>query len=90
MSKIKDIMVEAVLSLIKAVGKDEMEDVLSGIKKNGTPENYKTMLQGLYSELSLLKLAALKTKAKLGDGVIDFVLEAVRDNAHSDGIVLSY
>ena len=83
-------MVETILSLIKAAGKDEMEDVLSCIKKNGTLENYKTMLQGLYSEFSLLKEAALKTRAMIGDGVIDFVLETVRENADSDGIALSY
>lgn len=88
MSKIKDIMGEAVLSLIKTIGKEEMEDVFSCMKKNATQENYKTTLQGLYSELSLLKEAALKTKAKIGDGIIDFVLETIKQNADSDGIVL--
>lgn len=89
MSKIKEIIVEAMLPAIKAVGKAEMEAVLSGIKQHNTTEIYRTTLQGLHSNFSLLKQAAYKTKTKIDDGIIDLVLEAVKESADSGGIVLS-
>lgn len=89
MSKIKEIIVEAVLPAIKAVGKVEMEVVLSGIRKNNTPETYKNTLQGLHSNFSLLKEAAIKTKTRIDDGIVDLVLEAVKESAAIDGINLS-
>jgi hypothetical protein len=89
MSRIKEIIVEAMLPAIKAVGKAEMEAVLSGIKEHNTAEIYQTTLQGLHSNFLLLKQAAYKTKTKIDDGIIDLVLEAVKESADSGGIVLS-
>ena len=89
MPKIKEILVEAMLPAIKAVGKAEMKAVLSGIKDHNTPEIYRTTLQGLYSNFSLLKQAANKTKTKVDDGVIDLILEAVEETAEAGSIVLS-
>ncbi|MGE5108596.1 MAG: hypothetical protein ACM3H8_13700 [Sphingobacteriales bacterium] len=89
MSKIKEIIVASVLPAIKAVGKIEMVNVLSGIKEHNTPEIYQHTLQGLYSNFSLLKEAAFKTKSRVDDGIVDLVLEAVKESADADGIVLS-
>lgn len=89
MSKIKEIVVRAVLPAIKEVGKLEMEDALSDIKAHNTPEIYKNTLQGLYSGFSLLKDATLKSASKVDDGLVDLVLEAVKDRANADGIVFS-
>lgn len=88
MSKINEIIVASVLPAIKAVGKIEMENVLSGIKEHNTPEIYQNTLQGLHSNFFLLKEAALKTRSGIDDGIIDLVLEAVKDSADADGIVL--
>ncbi|MDP4263315.1 MAG: hypothetical protein Q8941_12385 [Bacteroidota bacterium] len=89
MAKIKEIIVAAVLPAIKAVGKAEMEEVLSGIKDHNTTEIFQTTLQGLYSDFTLLKEAAIKTKSQVDDGIIDLVLEAVKESATSNGVVLS-
>ncbi|MEO5562371.1 MAG: hypothetical protein ABIR18_03025 [Chitinophagaceae bacterium] len=89
MSKVKEIIVAAVLPAIKAVGKIEMEQVLSNIKKNNSEEIYLHTLKGLYADFSLLKEAAIKTKTKIDDGIIDLVLEAVKDSADADEIALS-
>ena len=50
MPKIKEVIVAAVLPAIKAVGKIEMESVLSGIKEHNTSEIYKNTLKGLHSD----------------------------------------
>ena len=88
MSKINEIIVAAILPAIKAVGKIEMENVLSGIKEHNTPEIYQNTLQGLHSNFYLLKEASLKTRSRVDDGIIDLVLEAVKESADADGIVL--
>jgi hypothetical protein len=65
MLKIHEIIVSAVLPIIKGVGKLEMQNVLLGIKEHNTPETYKNTLQGLHSNFSLLKEAASKPGAIL-------------------------
>jgi hypothetical protein len=89
MSKIHEMMVSAVLPIIRGVGKIEIQHVLSSIKENSTPEIYRTTLQGLYSNFTLLKEAAAKTKSHIDDGIVDIILEAVNENANADGLVLS-
>ncbi len=89
MSKIKEIIVAAVLPTIKAVGKVEMENVFSGIKKNQSSDIYQNILKGLHSDFSILRVAALKSKTKIDDGIIDLMLEAIKESAEADGIVLS-
>jgi hypothetical protein len=89
MPKVKEIIVEAILPAIKAVGKLEMENVLSGFKEHNTPEVYHNTLQGLHSDFSLLKEASLKTRSRIDDGIVDLVLEAVKESADVAGIVLS-
>jgi len=89
MSKIQELIVGAVLPAIKTIGKVEMEHVLSGIKQSHSPEIYRNTLQGLHSDFSLLKAAALKTSSSIDDGIVDLVLEAVQQSAQADGIVLS-
>ena len=89
MSKIKEIIVASVLPVIKEVGKIEMQQVLTGIKKNNSPEIYLNTLRGLHANFSLLREVAVKTKTAIDDGIIDLVLESVEENANIDGIVLS-
>ncbi len=89
MPKIKEIIVEAVLPAIKAVGKMQMINAISGIKQHNSMETYQNALKGLHASFSLLKEAAAKSKTKIDDGIVDLVLEAVWESAESDGIVLS-
>lgn len=89
MSKIKEAIVEAIMPVIKTAGKIEMENVLSSIKENNNNETYKNVLQGIHSNFSLLKIAALKTKTKIDEGIIDLVLEAVNEKAETDNIILA-
>ncbi len=88
MTKVKTMFVEAVIPAIKAVGKAEMEMVLSVIKEKHTPEVYQNTLRGLYSNFSILKLASLKTKSRIDDGLINLVLEAVEESADASDVVL--
>lgn len=88
MSKIKEAIVEAIMPVIKTAGRIEMENVLSSIKEHNNNETYKNVLQGIHSNFSLLKEAALKTKTKIDEGIIDLVLEAVNEKAEMDNVVL--
>jgi hypothetical protein len=89
MSKVNEIIIKAILPTIKAVGKLEMENVLSGIKEHNTPEVYKNTLQGLHSDFLLLREVAVKTGSKIDDGIIDLILEAVQESADTAGIALA-
>ncbi len=89
MPKIKKIIVDAVLPTIKAVGKIQMKNVLSGIKEHNSTEIYRNTLIGLYANFSLLKEVASKSKTRIDDGIVDLVLEAVQESANNDGIILS-
>jgi flagellar hook-basal body complex protein FliE len=89
MSKIKEIIVDAVLPAIKEIGKLEMEAVLTGIKNKQTAEAYKNLLQSLYSGFSLLKESSVKSKTKIDDGIVDIVLRAVERTASKAEISLS-
>jgi hypothetical protein len=89
MFQIQDLLTAAALPALKAVGKLEMENVLSNIKDHCTPEIYKNTLQGLYSDFSLLRDASLKTNSKIDDGIVALVLEAVKEKADASGIVLN-
>ena len=88
MSKINEILVASLIPAIKAVGKVEMETVLSGIKEHNTNEIYRNTIRGLHADFSLLKEVAIKTKSRVDDGIVDLVLEAVKDTADADGIIL--
>ena len=89
MSGVKELLIEVMLRAIKVAGKAEMQAALLGIKGNNNEEIYQNTLQGLYSSFLLLKQAANKTKSKVDDGIIDLVLEAVKENAKSGRIILS-
>ena len=89
MAKIKKIIVEAVLPAFKTIGKIEMTNVLSSIRQHNTSETYRNTLQGLYSNFSLLKEVASKSKTKIDDGIVNLVLEAVTESAEADGVILS-
>lgn len=87
--KIQEILAAAVLPAFKAVGKAEMENVLSTIKKNNSEETYKNALVGLHANFNLLKEITVKTKTKIDDGIVDIVLESVKETAEADGILLA-
>lgn len=89
MPKIKEAIVEAIMPVIKTAGKIEMGHVLSNIKEHNNDETYKNVLHGIYCNFLLLKEAALKTKTKIDEGIIDLVLEAVIEKAETDKIVLT-
>ena len=88
MPTIKEIIVASLLPAIKEVGKLEMKEVLSGIKEHNESEIYKNTLQGLHSNFSLLRKAAIETRTIVDDGIIELVLEAVRESAEADDITL--
>jgi hypothetical protein len=89
MSKIKEIIVASVLPALKEVGKIEMKQVLSGIKEHNDPEIYKNTILSLHINFLLLQEAAVKTKSNIDDGIVNLVLEAVKESAEIDGIILS-
>lgn len=86
MSKIKEILVAAVLPAFKEMGRLEMEAVLTHMTTYQTPEVYRDTLRTLYASFSLLKEASVKSKTKIDDGIIDIVLGAVEDTAAKAGI----
>ncbi len=88
MAKIKEIIVEAVLPAVKTIGKIQMQNVLLSIKHHNTAAMYQGMLRGLHANFSLLKEAASRSSTKVDDGIIDLVLEAVKENADADEIIL--
>jgi hypothetical protein len=65
MAKFKEIMIGTMMPAIKAIGKAEMEAVLSGIKEHNTAEIYRTTLQGLHSNFSLYETQLMKLNLKL-------------------------
>jgi hypothetical protein len=89
MPKIHEMIVASVLPIFKGVGRLEMQNVLLGIKELNTPEIYRNTLQGIHSNFSLLKEAASKTRSNFDDGIVDLVLEAVKETADTEGIDLS-
>ena len=89
MSKIHEMMAVAVLPIIKGVGKLEMQNVILCSKECQRPEVYENVLRQLYSIFCLLKEVTVKTKSHFDDGIVDLVLEAVKESATQDGIVLS-
>jgi len=88
MSKVKEMIVKAFLPAIKTVGKIEMKSVLWGIKQHNRKEIYQDILKGIYADFSLLKEVAFRTNTQIDDGIIDLILEAVRESAELDDIVL--
>lgn len=88
MIRIKEAIIEAILPIIKASGKAEINTILSSIKNHNKNEVYKNTLQGLYSSFSLMKEVADKTKTGIDDGIIDIILEVVTQKAKEDDIFL--
>jgi hypothetical protein len=52
MSKMDDPIVNAVLPTFKAMGKEELESVLSGIREQYSPETYHAMILGIYADFT--------------------------------------
>jgi hypothetical protein len=88
MAKIKEVIVATLLPAIKEVGKIEIKHVLAGIKEHNEIEVYKNTLFSLHANFTLLREAAVKTKTKIDDGIIDLLLEAVHESAEADKITL--
>lgn len=89
MADIKEILATAMIPVIKKVGKLEIKEVLSRIKEHHAPELYRETVLSLYSNFSLLKFVTIKTRSKFDDGIVDLILEAVKEHADADGIILS-
>jgi hypothetical protein len=89
MPHIKEIIVASLLPAIKEVGKIEMKEVHLGIKEHNEPGVYRNTILSLYSNFSLLKTAAITTRTVVDDGIIELILEAVRECAEADSIKVS-
>ena len=89
MPKIHEMIGAAVFSIIKGIGKLEMQNVILCAKEYNDSTTYENILQGLYANFCFLKKAAVKTNSNLDDGIIDLVLEAVKESAERDGVILS-
>lgn len=87
-SKIEEIAVSFVLGAVKSVGQAEIGDLLDKFKELNPPEDYENLLKGLHGNFSLLAKLAIKTKTKVDDGLIDFVLQAIEDAAEENNIQL--
>jgi hypothetical protein len=66
-----------------------MQSVILCSKENNPPEIYENVLQELHSNFCLLKEASVKTKSNFDDGIVDLILEAVKESAEQDGIIFS-
>jgi hypothetical protein len=89
MTKVHEILVSAILPAIKSVSKLEMETMLSGIKQRNGMEVYVNTLCEIYSGFSLLKETSIKTRTRINDGIVDLVLEVVKESAINNKISLS-
>lgn len=85
---IKEILANAAFPIIKAVGKAEVDQVLRNIKAHNTPEVYANALKAGHGFFALLDTAAVKTKTKLDDGMIDIFQQAIEEAAADDDITL--
>jgi hypothetical protein len=88
MSNIKEILAAAFLPVIKQVGESEIEAALQGIKEHNPPATYNNAIQAGYSFFSLIQEAAAKSKTKIDDTIVAVFLEAIRNNAETNGIEL--
>jgi hypothetical protein len=89
MLNIKEIIAASVFPAIKEVGKLEMKEVLAGVKNNNGSVVYENILHAVYSSFSILRKSAVKTRTVVDDGIIDLVLETVRECAETDNIDLT-
>jgi hypothetical protein len=85
---IKEIIAASVLPLFKEVGKLEMKEVFRGIKEHNDLEIYKNTLCNVYLSFSLLRKTAITTSTIIDDGIIELVLESIRECAEDDRINL--
>jgi len=89
MSKIKEVIVASVLPIIREVGKIEMKQVLESIRKHNESSVYKNTLVSLHANFLLLRKAAVQSKTNIDDGIVDLILEAVRENAEVNNLILT-
>lgn len=85
---IKELMIAALLPALKEVGKLELKEVLSNIQAHNSLDIYTNTLKSMNSSFLMLKEVAVKSKTMIDDGIIDIVLEAVKESAQEDGIQL--
>ena len=88
MSKFKEVVAEALIPIVKKAGTGELKVALAGIKEHNTIEVYNDILNSLYCNFTLLKQAALNTKTNIDDVIIDLVLDAVKEKAQEEKIIL--
>jgi hypothetical protein len=84
----KEILVGTLMPVIKSLGQAQISELLAKIKEHNTEELYINTLKSLYSSFSLLNEVAIKTKSKIDDGIVDMILDTVKDAADQEGVVL--
>ena len=86
MPKVSSLVLEILVPAFKSVGKAEMKIILSTVKEHNSPVAYESVLKGIHVNFGILREVAARTKTKFDDGIIDLVLEAVKESAESSEI----
>lgn len=80
--------VSFLLGAVKEVGKYEVVELLQQFRMQNPPEDYEKLLKSIHSSFSLLAKLAAKTKTRVDDGLIDFIVKATEQAAEEDNISL--
>jgi len=71
-----------------AAGKIELVAILDSIKEYNGGEYYKQTLQGIFNDFGVLLRATERTNTTIDNGIVNLVLEVVKEKAKSDGVFL--
>ena len=88
MKKLHEILISSLLPIIKTVGIIEIKEVLAKFAEEEKPVSLSQFLKAMNSNFELLAEVAKKTKTKIDDGLIETILEAVRQFANENDIQL--
>ncbi len=72
----------------RAAGKIELVAILDSIKEYNGGEYYKQTLQGIFNDFGVLLRATERTNTTIDNGIVNLVLEVVKEKAKSDGVFL--
>ena len=79
---------EDTILLVKAAEKLELDMTLNSIKEYNGEEYYKQTLQGIFNDFGVLLRATERTNSTVDNGIINLVLQVVKEKAASDGVFL--
>jgi len=88
MPETKEVNPEVPISPGAAAGKIELETILDSIKEYNGGEYYKQTLQGIFNDFGVLLRATERTNTTIDNGIVNLVLEVVKEKAKSDGVFL--